>query len=259
MITRLTNLFGTRRSEERRLAHSVEDGHRVYAIGDIHGRNDLLQAMLAKLEADAEGFTGQVTLVGMGDYIDRGPDSMGVVETLMNGVPAGWQKVFLRGNHEGAMLDFLKEPEYRGEWLAWGGLQALESYGIQAYGARGMREVATLAAEFDHAITENGHKAFYEATQLMHKDGDYLFVHAGVRRGIPADQQMEEDLLFIREDFMGRPHGLPQRVVFGHTILAEPLVADDRIGLDTGAFQSGVLTAVRLEGEDAQIIQATLA
>ena len=255
MLTRLTSLISSRRSEERRLAYSVAQGERIYAIGDVHGRSDLLKAMLAKLRDDAQGYSGKITLVGIGDYIDRGPDSKGVVEALLNEVPATWNKLFLRGNHEQAMLDFLREPGYRGEWLAWGGLQALESYGIAVYGAQGMRDVAALAAEFEQAIDELGHKAFYEATQLTHTNGDYLFVHAGVRRGIPADQQMSEDLLFIREDFLGRPHGLPYRVVFGHTIMDTPLVDPDRIGIDTGAFQSGILSAVRIEGNDAKIIQ----
>jgi serine/threonine protein phosphatase 1 len=194
--------------------------------------------------------------VGLGDYIDRGPDSKGAVDALLAQVPANWDKVFLKGNHEQAMLDFLEEPDVRGEWLAWGGIQALESYGVAPYGARGLREPAALAAEFEHALAEAGHKAFFRQTRLMHLVGNYMFVHAGVRRGIGAEQQMANDLLFIREDFIGKPHDLPYRVVFGHTILDVPLMEEDRIGLDTGAFQSGILSAVRLEGVEAQIIRA---
>lgn len=256
MLQRLTGMLQMRRSEERRTVAQIPDGERVYAIGDIHGRKDLLQQLLTMLKADAADFKGKITLVGIGDYIDRGPDSKGVVDTLLAEIPTGWEKIFLRGNHEQAMLDFMDAPLLRGEWLAWGGIQAMESYGVAPYGARGMRDSAALAAEFSQTLEENGHDAFYKATRLSFTCGDYLFVHAGVRPGVPADKQMADDLLFIRDDFIGREHHLPYRVVFGHTILEEPLMADDRIGLDTGAFQSNVLTAVRLEGETATILQA---
>lgn len=258
MLGRLTGLFTKRRLEERRLSTSIPEGERVYAIGDIHGRNDLLQMLLKKLEVDAQTFKGKITLVCIGDYIDRGPDSKGVIDTLMTQVPTAWQKVFLRGNHEQAMLDFMENPVLRTEWLGWGGVQALESYGIPLYGPKGARAPDALAAELALALEETGHKAFFEATQLTHVSGNYLFVHAGVRRGIPLEKQMANDLIFIREDFIRRAHDLPYRVVFGHTILLEPLVEDDRIGLDTGAFQSGTLTAVKLEGEALEILQASI-
>lgn len=263
MIRSLAGMLGLRRPDGRRIAARIPDNERVYAIGDVHGRSDLLGALLDSIKTDAKGFNGKITLAGIGDYIDRGPDSKGVVETLLRDVPAEWNAVYLRGNHEQAMLDFLETAHLgmrhgaRGEWLAWGGVQALDSYGVQPYGPRGMREIDALAAEFDVAMTEAGHKDFYNNTRLSFVCGDYLFVHAGVRRGIPADQQMAQDLLFIREDFLGKPHDLPFRVVFGHTILDEPLIEDDRIGLDTGAFQSGILTAVRLEADTVEVIQAT--
>jgi len=258
MFSLLGTLLGGR-PEDGRPPAFVPPGERIYAIGDIHGRRDLLGMLVERIIEDAKAYKGTITLVGMGDYIDRGPDSQGVVEYLLNKLPEGWQKVFLRGNHEQAMLDFLKSPKTRGEWLAWGGVQALESYDVPPYGAQGMRNPEALAAEFEEALTANkGHKAFVENTVLSYTAGDYAFVHAGVRPGVPLEKQMVDDLLFIREDFIGRPHQLPQRVVFGHTILPEPLLADDRIGLDTGAFQTGVLTAVRLESDDADLLQARM-
>ncbi|RYG61375.1 MAG: serine/threonine protein phosphatase [Alphaproteobacteria bacterium] len=262
MLRNLANAFLPRRPEGRRIAASIPAGQRVYAIGDIHGRSDLLAEMLELIKADAQNYKGQVTFVGIGDYIDRGPDSKGCVDLLTGEfIPASWKRVYLRGNHEQAMLDFLGTASLgerggaRCEWLVWGGLQALDSYGVAPYGAHGMRDIGALAAEFENALSETAHATFYQNTQLSFVCGGYLFVHAGVRQGIPANKQMPEDLLFIREDFLGRPHGLPYRVVFGHTILENPLVEDDRIGLDTGAFQSGVLSAVRLEGVDLKIIQ----
>lgn len=258
MFDRLAGLLNGRRLEERRLVASIPDGERVYAIGDIHGRSDLLRMLLKQIATDAKAFKGKVTLVCIGDYIDRGPDSKGVVEILLKDLPPHWQKVFLRGNHEQAMLDFMENPQLRTEWLGWGGVQALESYDIALYGPKGARAPEALAPELLMELEKIGHKGFFEATQLTHISGNYLFVHAGVRRGIPLEKQMANDLIFIREDFMGRAHNLPYRVVFGHTILPEPLVEDDRIGLDTGAFQTGTLTAVRLEADSVEIMQATI-
>lgn len=256
MITRLTGLFAQRRSaEDRRFDASVPQGERIYAVGDIHGRADLLADLLEQIKADAAGYNGPITFVGMGDYIDRGPHSMQVVDLLHTALPQGWHKVFLRGNHEQAMLDFLADPK-RAEWLSWGGLEALASYAIQPFGARGVREPEALAAELQHALDEKHHASFYKDTVLRHVSGDYAFVHAGVRPRVALENQLPSDLLFIRDDFIGRPHGLPHCVVFGHTILPQVLVAEDRIGLDTGAFQSGILSAVALEGKDVRILQA---
>ncbi len=255
MISRLTGLLSKRRSDEdRRFGASIPDSERVYAIGDIHGRADLLADLLAQIQADAKGYAGRITFVGMGDYIDRGPQSKQVID-LLGALPSGWTKVFLRGNHEQAMLDFLEDPR-RSEWLAWGGLEALASYDIQPFGARGIRDTDALAAELEHALHETRHSSFYNDTVLRYVCGGYAFVHAGVRPRVSLENQLSSDLLFIREDFIGRPHGLPYRVVFGHTILPDVLLADDRIGLDTGAFQSGVLSAIALEGEDVRVLQA---
>lgn len=256
MISRLTGLLTKRRSDEdRRFGAVIPAGERVYAVGDIHGRADLLADLLAQIRADAEGYEGRITFVGMGDYIDRGPQSMQVTDLLLTALPDHWHTVFLRGNHEQALLDFLEDPR-RSEWLAWGGLEALASYDIQPFGARGVRDTDALAAELRHVLHEKNHSAFYNGTVLRHVCGGYAFVHAGVRPRVALDNQLPSDLLFIREDFMGRPHGLPYRVVFGHTILPDVLVTDDRIGLDTGAFQSGVLSAVVLEADDVRLLQA---
>lgn len=233
---------------------TVPAGLRIYAVGDVHGRADLLRALLEMLKADAREFEGKIQLVMQGDYIDRGPDSRGGVEVLLRETPPEWELVGLRGNHEEVLAWFLKDPVGRPDWLHWGGVQALESYGVAAFGPRGLRDAKALAAEFEHAATEAGHLKFLLERPLMHVVGDYVFVHAGVRAGVPLKDQMAHDLLFIREDFLGRPHGLPYRVVFGHTILPEVLVTEDRIGLDTGAFSTGRLSSVALENATVRII-----
>jgi serine/threonine protein phosphatase 1 len=235
---------------------SIPAGERVYAIGDVHGRADLQRDLLQRLVTHAGDTSDAVTVVWLGDYIDRGPDSAAVVDNLLQSpLPAGWRQVFLRGNHEQALLDFLAEPTRNTAWLAWGGIMALQSYGVQPYGARGLREPAALAAELQHALAERGHAAFYAATKLTFECGDYVFVHAGVRPGVPLARQLPEDLLMIREDFMGRPHNLGKTVVFGHTIVPQVLQLDDRIGLDTGAFETGVLSAACLREADVLFLQ----
>lgn len=247
-------LMGGGKAPSPALEGRVPDGRRVYAVGDVHGRLDLLKTLVGMIEADARGYAGVVTVVFIGDYIDRGPESAGVIALLKGGLPKAWEVVYLRGNHEQAMMDFLKEPGRNAAWLSWGGIQALESYGVPVYGARGLRENAALQAELQHELDGRGHMEFLRATQLKHVIGTYAFVHAGVRANIDLNKQMENDLLFIREDFIGQPHGLPYRIVFGHTIMDEPLVEADRIGIDTGAFQSGILTAVVLEGTDVRFL-----
>lgn len=239
------------------LEHKVPDGERVYAVGDVHGRSDLLRQLIGHIRNDLADFAGTIQVVFIGDYIDRGPDSAGVMDMLMRDIPSAWNAVFLRGNHEEALGDFLAEPRRHAFWLSWGGTQALESYGIPAYGLGGLRAPEALAAELRFALEERGHMPFLEKLELYHTIGGYAFVHAGVRAGIPLEKQLRSDILFIREDFMGRPHGLPYRVIFGHTILPTPLVENDRIGIDTGAFQSGVLTCAVLEGSSVRFLQTS--
>lgn len=251
LVTRLFNRGGP--SAAAAVAR-VPDGLRVYAVGDIHGCKDLLEDLLAKIRRDAEGFSGRPMLVFLGDYIDRGPDSAGVVDVILNRLPHGWDCVALRGNHEEALAWFLADPKGKPDWLHWGGIQALESYGVKPYGTHGLRDPKALAAEFEHALHERGHRDFLLGRPLYHVIGSYAFVHAGVRPGLRLQDQMADDLLFIREDFVGQAHGLPYRVVFGHTVLSEVLVEDDKIGLDTGAYMTGKLSCVALENDTARII-----
>lgn len=235
--------------DKRRAA--APDGLRLYAIGDIHGCADALEALLAKIERDAENGPPH-RLIFLGDYIDRGPASRDVLDRLINLAAEDRDLIFLKGNHEAAMLDFLVEPHDNAAWLEWGGEETLESFGVRRVLARPLHE---LAEELRQNLNDN-HSAFLEALELHHSAGDYFFTHAGVRPGVPLAEQQEEDLLWIREAFhKAAAHDRPdQIVVHGHHPVKKPLDAGWRIAIDTGACYGGDLTAVVLEKESRRFI-----
>ena len=253
-MKRLRTLFGanTPRNDENPLEGTV------YAIGDIHGHAKKLKGLLKAIIAHSKNQSGPFTIVFVGDYIDRGPEIKETIRCVRHDIPAGWKAVYLRGNHEHELLTFLKTPASNMQWFQWGGVETCQDYGVQVYDAHGLRSPETLAAELLKAVTSNGDLAWMEATQLYHQIGPYTFVHAGVRPGISLANQMSQDLLFIRDDFHNRPHGLATTIIYGHTILAEPLLADDRIGIDTGAYTGGPLTAVALSAtQPPEFVQYT--
>ncbi len=226
-------------------------GRKIYAIGDIHGCARLLDALVAKIEKDARGLEN-ARLIFLGDYVDRGPDSKGVLDRLIElqaGEPA---TVFLKGNHEAVMLDFITDPNQMLHWLDWGGEETLTSYGVRNVLRRSPEDLGAELAE----KMPGAHLDFLHSLSLTHIEGDYLFVHAGLRPGIGLNDQIEEDLLWIRRAF----HDTPQKerpdyvVVHGHQPLKKPLDAGWRIDVDTGACWSGALTAVALEGEKRRFI-----
>ena len=223
------------------------DGTVVYAVGDVHGRDDLLEDIIGQIARDAEGRDARRKVaVFLGDYVDRGRDSRQVVERLATLRLPGVDGVFLRGNHEEMMLEALFSPENpcaRAHWLVNGGEETLDSYG-----AGSCEELArTLPAH---------HRGFLERLALHHREAGYLFVHAGLRPGVPLDEQDPEDLTWIREPFLSHrgSHGLC--VVHGHTPEDTPQDLGNRIGVDTGACFSGILTAVALEGERRRFLRA---
>ena len=242
----LCRLFG--KSENRAKAPA---GKPIYAIGDIHGAADALDALLKKIGKDAGGLE-KARLIFLGDYVDRGPDSKGVIERLVSLQKNYSDAVFLKGNHEAVMLDFLSDPEEALEWLDWGGDETLRSYGVRGALTKSEED---LSAALTDALPEN-HREFLETLKLMHRAGDYLFVHAGVRPGVAIDDQDEEDLLWIRKQFHEAPaNRRPEfTVVHGHHPTKKPVDAGWRVGVDTGACWSGVLTAVRLAGDKRKFI-----
>jgi len=237
---------------------AVPEGSAVYAVGDVHGRSDLLARVVARIAAHAaQHEAARRVLVCVGDYVDRGPDSKGVIDFLLDQVPPGFALKCLIGNHERMMLDFLAEPEATGQvWLRNGGLETLRSYGV-AFDKAAPRPAAFLAARDALAAALPGrHKDFLGRLLLTHREGDYLFVHAGLKPGVPLDEQHEADMLWIRAPFLHTPADYGCLVVHGHTITAEPEWQAWRIGIDTGAFYSGRLTALALLGQRQEIIQA---
>lgn len=220
-----------------------------YAVGDIHGRADLLEPLLALIEADiAQTGAHEPVVVFLGDYVDRGPNSREVIDLLLSGRPQGAECIFLKGNHEAAMMDFVLGRPGARAWLSHGGLDTLVSYGV---------EPPFLGA--DDEQVQAARRALLEAIPLAHhrflgglRDffcaGPYLFAHAGMDPAKPLVDQTERDLLWTREPFLSDRKPLPYRVVHGHTPVPEPHVDARRIGVDTGAYATGVLTAARLAG-----------
>lgn len=239
----------------------LTDGRTVYAIGDVHGcaaELDALMLVIADdLDAQAAPRTPPPIIIFVGDYVDRGPDSKAVIERVRGLADAGYCEVrTLKGNHEEALLQFLQDPAVGPEWAAWGGAATLASYGVSAPRLRSDLEGWGRAqAEFAAALPVE-HLRFLQELELITQVGGYAFVHAGVRPGVPLEAQSERDLLWIREDFLEYGRALPKIVVHGHTPTLEPELRPFRIGIDTGAFASGVLTAVRLKGEERKILQA---
>ena len=221
---------------------------RVYAIGDVHGRLDLLRRLVAMIGADAETAPpATCTLVMLGDYVDRGPESAGVVDWLIDYDNADLPLVALQGNHEQSMLRFLSDTGIGPAWLYYGGSETLRSYGITA--PRHADEPALLKRlqeAFAHSLPTR-HRAFLAGLPRTHVDGDYFFVHAGIRPGVPLAAQRREDLLWIRDEFLRSDAEHGKVVVHGHTISHEPDLCRNRIGIDTGAFATNRLTSIVLD------------
>jgi len=227
-------------------APAVPKSTRVYAIGDIHGRADLLDRLLKTITKDAEDAPKRCVLVTLGDYIDRGPDSAGVIErlsTLHQNAPfKDFELIFLKGNHELLMEHFLERRNDGRMWLGCGGAETLKSYG------------AKWTARDAIARIPKRHRRFVSGLTLMHREGDYAFAHAGVRPGVDLDNQRAEDVLWIRARFLDTTRDFGAVIVHGHTPVDVPEVLDNRIAIDTRAWASGTLTALVLEGSEQRFL-----
>ncbi len=237
---------------------SGPDGQRVYGVGDIHGRLDLLEDLLAQISDDiARNPVGTIGLVFLGDLIDRGADSAGVIERLrtLQNFPA--KSLFLLGNHEEILLRVLAgEPGLAYDWLGFGGDACAESYGVSASALTAMSE-ARIAEVLGAAIPPE-HVTFLKTFGDTFRFGDYLFVHAGIRPGVPLEAQQPQDLRWIRAPFLtdANDHGFV--VVHGHTISDGVERRANRIGIDTGAYRTGVLTAIVVEQSMIRFLQTGL-
>lgn len=228
---------------------TAPEGRRIYAVGDVHGRADLLEKLLKDIQNDALGgsFKDRPILVFLGDYIDRGFQSKEVIDLLLSELVSPFETYFLKGNHEAAMLQFLNEPAIGPRWAEFGGAETLVSYGVRPPRMRTSLEEWAVASEELNRVLPQEHLDFLLGLQLSVRIGDYLFVHAGVRPGLDLDKQSEQDLLWIREEFLNDTRPLGAVVVHGHTPAARPHKDSRRVGIDTGAYLSGRLTAARFE------------
>jgi len=243
----------------RRLPATIPDGRVRYAIGDIHGRADLLEAMLAQLESRTVQElrpAGEPVVIFLGDYVDRGRESARVLDLLLEGRPAGYERRYLKGNHEQGMLAFLEAPVANRAWIMHGGAETLLSYGVQPPSPLQSAEDdwVAAAAALKQKMPE-AHLRFLNNLERYIAVGDYVFVHAGIDPARPLHKQTDQDLLWIRAKFLRSRRTLGRlRVVHGHTPADEPYADHRRIGIDTGAYASGVLTAARLEGADLDYV-----
>jgi serine/threonine protein phosphatase 1 len=247
------------RGEDRTPARTarVPADTRVYAIGDVHGQLDQLLALEDLIVADAaEHPAGRRLIVYLGDYVDRGQDSRAVVAHLLEGPPPGFEAVYLKGNHEDVMLDFLDDPDSGANWLMNGGDTTLANYGIDIHadGPAGVGRLEHLSRRFAEALPRD-HQAFLRGLDVSHAEGDYLFVHAGIRPGVPLEAQDPHDLIWIRYPFLQSDADFGKVVVHGHTPEPQPVERGNRIGVDTGAVYGGSLTALVLDGADRRFLQ----
>lgn len=233
-----------------RVAHgALEPGDRIYAIGDIHGRADLLADLLQRIEADAADLSRPASLVFLGDYVDRGFQSRQVIDLLLSGRLSRFQVHCIKGNHEQAMLTFLRDPAFGPRWSAYGGRETLVSYGVRPpRNVTRLEEWAAAHEEFVRVLPP-AHETFLHRLPSSLRIGPYGFVHAGVRPGVPFEDQTDADLLWIREDFLRSTQPTELVIVHGHTPVDRPHSDARRINVDTGAYFSGRLTAARLEAD----------
>lgn len=226
---------------------------RLYVIGDIHGRSDLLDSIVDQINRDIETFGDRESVtITLGDYIDRGPDSRGVLDRLARN-PFPTRYVALKGNHEALLEDFLRDPSVAEQWRRFGGLETLYSYGVRTGDlmlGRGFDE----AAHALRAAVPEEHRAFFASLKPFVNIGNYFFCHAGIRPDVPLDRQDIKDLLWIRDEFLNSKRDFGKMVVHGHSPNEWPEVRRNRINIDTGAFATGRLTCLVIDGERSHFL-----
>lgn len=239
-------------------AAKAPPGRRIYAVGDIHGRADLLAALMERIQADGGGRPRvEQVIVFLGDYVDRGGASFNVVEELIGGPPRGFEAVYLKGNHEELLLEFLNDASTLEMWMMNGGAKTLKSYGI---GLSKSVEYLGFSANEEavqrdfHTALPKAHLDFFQTLGLHHTEGDYLFVHAGLRPGVPLKDQKKADLMWIRGEFLFSEADFGKIVVHGHSVTPKPEIRANRIGIDTGACHTGVLTCLVLDGAERRFL-----
>jgi len=236
-------------------AKCTPEGTRLYAIGDIHGRVDLLRRLHETIRDDAASYPGRRVLIYLGDYVDRGEHSREVINLLLDAPPDGFETHYLMGNHEEMMCAFLEDLSVGQAWMFNGGDATLLSYGVGApEGLLGETRIAAMQQGLRDALPD-AHRTFLRGLALLHIEGDYLFAHAGIRPGVAPDDQAGHDLMWIREPFLSSRADHGYCVVHGHTIVAEPEFHPNRIAIDTGAYYTNRLTCLVLEDDTGRVLQ----
>jgi serine/threonine protein phosphatase 1 len=231
----------------------LPDGVRLYVLGDIHGRADLLDRAFGRIDAYRAAHPHNCDfLILVGDYVDRGPCSRDVLDLVVSRMSAR-RTIPLKGNHEAYMLDFLENPSALRTWRQFGGLQTLMSYGLKPSINPDEREQRELSAELAEALPLT-HRNLLETLPSSVSCGDFFFTHAGVRPGIPLSQQKEADLLWIREEFLQCAKDFGKVIVHGHTPVLAPEIHSNRINIDTGAYATNQLTCIMIEGSDISVL-----
>ncbi|MCW9035543.1 MAG: metallophosphoesterase [Alphaproteobacteria bacterium] len=230
----------------------------LYAIGDIHGRDDLLESLHLSIIEDAnKRSASRRVVVYLGDYMSRGPSARKVMDILTTDPLPGFEKIFLKGNHEDIIGQFLAgDLTWGTHWLNYGGINALATYGIKAFPTDRFNDsrLSEILKSFKAALPKS-HTRFLEDLSFSHREGEYIFVHAGLTPGVPLEECNIKDLMWIRKSFhiSNADHG--GIVIHGHTITNQPEVHKNRIGIDTGAYMSGVLTCFVAEGDQCWFMQ----
>lgn len=221
----------------------------IYAVGDVHGCLLELQRLETRIIADAARFDGPKWIVMLGDYVDRGPQSAQVIDHLLSTAPEGFQRFCLAGNHEQLMAEFFQDPKGNEDWLRFGGLETLLSYGIMA---EDLQKNPPGSRQLEHILKSHvpdEHMAFIKDLPTLISVPGFLFVHAGLRPGVTLEQQSDHDLMWIRGEFSDAPRFFEDIVVHGHTPTEVPIYSNGRVCVDTGAFNSGVLSAARISSD----------
>jgi serine/threonine protein phosphatase 1 len=226
----------------------LPDGIRIYAVSDIHGRADLLQDVFAAIDYHlARAGPMRALHVFLGDYIDRGPSSRQTIDLLIER-SRRHESIFLKGNHEAFLLEVLKDASRLEAWKAYGGFQTLMSYGLAPSIKPDRDEQQELVKALLHRIPSH-HLRFLSNLRSSFFCGDFFFAHAGVRPGVPLRRQREEDLLWIRDEFLQSEEDFGKFIVHGHTPVVKPEIRPNRINIDTGAYATGILTLLTIQGD----------
>jgi serine/threonine protein phosphatase 1 len=233
---------------DTKLKPRLPDGIRIYAVSDVHGCADLLRRVFAAIDLHlSRAGPARALHVFLGDYIDRGPDSRETIDLLIDR-GRRHESIFLKGNHEAFLAEVMQDAARLDAWKDYGGIQTLMSYGITPSLKPDSDEGGRLVQEFLNRIPFQ-HRQFFRSLRSSFVCGDFFFVHAGVRPGVPLRRQREEDLLWILDEFLQSEADFGKFIVHGHTPVPKPDIRPNRINIDTGAYATGILTLLTIQGD----------